>query len=359
MTSLAQLHQAVQSALVSKRLGQPLFVRYHLHGLPEFEGGSLPKLAKIATIVGQWIGQPAEKLYQLSSAAKRETAQWTLTLRYPNGATAVVSEVHGAGRAVRELGVGLMVLGSKGALYHSFDAGTLHIWETMTPSLERRGSGEILAAIENTREKEINPVTVEKPRKSPPPPEPRREEEKPRYGVLLITGSHTHQAGYAAAFAADPRCKLIALTDEKDVDARRRRLNERLARELGIPYIADLNEALQRDDVQIVSLCAEPERRGRIALLCAKAGKHLYLDKSLVPRLAEADALREAVARAKVKSHMFSFISMPWAAEAKKIVADGKLGTLLAIHADAFFAKRRPGTAKLGTPRKEENQPRR
>ena len=36
----------------------------------------------------------------------------------------------------------------------------------------------------------------------------------PRYGVLLVTGSHTHQENYAAAFAADRRCRLIAVSDE-------------------------------------------------------------------------------------------------------------------------------------------------
>src|SRR5438876_222680 len=115
--------------------------------------------------------------------------------------------------------------------------------------------------------------------------------EKRRYGVLLVTGSHTHQENYAAAFAADQRCRLIAVTDEPNIDRRRRDLNERLAKSLGIPYVADLQKALADKQVHIVSVCAPPERRGRIAVQCARAGKHLYLDKSLVPRLREADDL--------------------------------------------------------------------
>ena len=108
---------------------------------------------------------------------------------------------------------------------------------------------------------------------------------KPRYGVLLVCGSHTHQENYAAAFAADPRCRLVAVTDEAGVDRRRRELNERLAKALNVPYIADLKQALTRKDVHVVSVCAPPERRGRIIVLCADAGKHLYLDKSLAPQL--------------------------------------------------------------------------
>lgn len=182
---------------------------------------------------------------------------------------------------------------------------------------------------------------------------------KPRYGILLVSGMHTHQENYAAAFAADKRCQIIAVSDEATIDKRRRELNERLAKVHNVPYIPDLAKALARKDVHIVSLCAPPERRGRIAVQCAQAGKHLYLDKSLVPQLKEADALVAAVKKAGVKSHMFSFIVQPWAREAKRFAEGKQLGRLLAIHADTFFAKGRLGTAKLGTRRKEEYPPQR
>ncbi|MFO0970384.1 MAG: Gfo/Idh/MocA family oxidoreductase [Gemmataceae bacterium] len=179
------------------------------------------------------------------------------------------------------------------------------------------------------------------------------------FGILLVTGGQTHQETYAAAFAADKRCRLIALTDEATVDKRRRGLNERLAKTLGIPYVADLEEALKRKDVDVISVCAPPERRGRIIVRCARAGKPLYLDKSLCPAITEADEIVAAIARAKVKSHMFSFISQPWARRAKELVEKKAIGELRAIHADTLFAKGRPGSAKLGSRRKEEFPPRR
>lgn len=177
------------------------------------------------------------------------------------------------------------------------------------------------------------------------------------YGILLVTGNQTHQENYAQAFAADARCRLIAVTDEADVDPRRRALNEQLADRLKLPYLADLGEALKREDVDVVSNCAPPERRGRIAIRCADAGKHLYLDKPLVPRLAEADALVAAVRKAGIKSHMFSHITQGWAMHAKRLVDSKRLGKLRAVHADAFFAKGRTGTARLGALRKEEYPP--
>jgi predicted dehydrogenase len=180
-----------------------------------------------------------------------------------------------------------------------------------------------------------------------------------RYGVLLVAGSHTHQENYGADFAADRRCRIIAVTDEPDVDPWRHELNERLAKSLSISYIPDLATTLAQKDVDVVSICAPPERRGRIAVQCARAGKHLYLDKPLVPRLHEADVLIAAVEKAGVKSHMFSFITRPWARAAKSLLQSKRLGQLRAIHADTFFAKGRSGTARLGARRKEEYPPQR
>lgn len=180
-----------------------------------------------------------------------------------------------------------------------------------------------------------------------------------RYGVLLVSGMHTHQENYAAAFADDKRCRLVAVSDEPTIDRRRRELNEGLAKRHNIPYVADLAEALARKDVRVVSVCAPPERRGRVIVQCARARKHLYLDKSLAPQLAETDAIVAAVARAGVRSHMFSFVSAAWARQAKALVEGNRLGRLLAIHADTFFAKGRTGTAKLGSRRKEEYPPQR
>jgi predicted dehydrogenase len=182
---------------------------------------------------------------------------------------------------------------------------------------------------------------------------------EPRYGVLLVTGSHTHQELYAPAFAADRRCRIVAVTDEADVPAARRALNQRLADALGVPHEPDLGKALARPDVHVVSVCAPPERRGRIILRCAAAGKHLYLDKPLAPTLAQVDAIVAAVRKAGVRSHMFSFITQAWAHEAKRLLAEKRLGTLQAIHADVLFAKGHQGSARLGSPRKEEYPPER
>ena len=179
------------------------------------------------------------------------------------------------------------------------------------------------------------------------------------YGVLLVAGMMTHQENYSDFFLADPRCKLIAVTDEPDVTPRRAELDRRFASEMNLPYIPDLDEALARDDVDIVSVCAEHERRGRVAVKCAKAGKHLYLDKPMTCSVSDADAVVTAVESAGVKSQVYSMVHSSWVQSAKQAVESGVIGELIAIHCDILFAKGYTSDASLGEPRKQDPYPKR
>ena len=147
------------------------------------------------------------------------------------------------------------------------------------------------------------------------------------------------------------------LTDEANVSPRRRELNQQLAHRLKITVLPDLDEALARDDVHIVSICAEPRRRGRIIVQAAKAGKHLYLDKPLAGSLDDVDQIAAACREAGIVSQMFSLVRSPAASLARDLVGSERLGDLRAMHFDLTFAKGPAGTARLGTPRKETALP--
>jgi len=175
----------------------------------------------------------------------------------------------------------------------------------------------------------------------------------PPFGVLLVAGDYTHQPGYTDGLAADEHFRLVAVTDSSDVDEARRTLNEQFARRRNLPYFPDYQAALQRTDVSVVSICAEPHRRADLIVQAAEAGKHLYLDKPLCGSLAEADRIVAAVRQAGVIAHMFSQAYWPPAQQARAWVRSGKLGTLKSIHLDLCFAKGYTGTAKIGAPRVE------
>jgi predicted dehydrogenase len=171
---------------------------------------------------------------------------------------------------------------------------------------------------------------------------------------LLVSGSQTHQENYARAFAADKRCRLIGLTDEADIPKRRRELNEQLAGQLGIPLFDDLDAAFARDDVQLVCLCPEPERRGRLAAKAARAGKHIYIDKPLTASVADAKDVVVAVGETGVRSQMFSLVRSAAAQRARQTVETGRLGKLIGLHCELLFAKGVSGTADLSLPRVEK-----
>lgn len=176
------------------------------------------------------------------------------------------------------------------------------------------------------------------------------------FGVLLVTGGMTHQEGYAAGFRADPRARIVAVSDEKDVDERRARLNRKLAADLGVPYIPDLDDALGRSDVHLASITTEHHRQGRVSIRCARAGKHVYLDKPLAGNLQEARELEQVVKQRGLRSQMFTQVLFPPAQRARRLLATGSVGELRAVHADLLFAKGLADQQPLA-PRKENANP--
>ena len=175
-----------------------------------------------------------------------------------------------------------------------------------------------------------------------------------KYGVLLIGGRRTHQEGKAGSFASHPLCHLVAVADERDVPETVLGLNRQLAADFNVPYIADLDEALARDDVHIVSSTPNVERRGRVGVRCLQAGKHVYFDKPLAGTLEDADAIVAAAERAGVRTQMFSLVNVPWVREAKRAIAEGRIGELKAVHVENLFAKGMAGTVPEGTVRREK-----
>jgi predicted dehydrogenase len=159
------------------------------------------------------------------------------------------------------------------------------------------------------------------------------------YGVLIVTGAMSHQENYASGFQRDRRCNLIAVADERDIDERRARLNQKLAADLNVPYIRDLDSPLEDPAVNIVSICTEHHRQGRVAIRCAEAGKHIYIDKPVAGSLQEARRLEAIIRRKNLRSQMFTQVLMPPAQRAKRLIASGVLGELRALHHDLHFSK--------------------
>ena len=174
-----------------------------------------------------------------------------------------------------------------------------------------------------------------------------------KYGVLLAGAKRTHQQSHADMFAGHPDCELVAVASEKGDPEGRVAQYQELADDLGLPHIADLDEALARDDVHIVSSTPAVERRGIVGARAMEAGKHVYLDKPMAGTVADLDMMVSAAERTGVVTQMFTQNLAGWVQDAKRAVQSGEIGELKTIHAENLFSKGRAGSVPKGTVRQE------
>lgn len=93
---------------------------------------------------------------------------------------------------------------------------------------------------------------------------------------------------------------------------------------------ADWRAAIARPDIDIVDICTPNDAHAEIAIAAAAAGKHIICEKPLARSAAEAKAMLEAVASARVV-HMvaFNYRRTPAVALARKYIDEGRIGTIL------------------------------
>src|SRR3954468_20788230 len=99
----------------------------------------------------------------------------------------------------------------------------------------------------------------------------------------------------------------------------------------------DWRRVLDRDDVDLVDVCTPGDTHAEIAIAALEAGKHVLCEKPLANTVAEAEAMAEAAARAAtqgVRSMVgFTYRRVPAIGLARRLVADGRLGTIRHVRA--------------------------
>jgi predicted dehydrogenase len=99
----------------------------------------------------------------------------------------------------------------------------------------------------------------------------------------------------------------------------------------------DWRSVLERDDIDIVDICAPGWMHAEIAIAALEAGKHVLVEKPLANTLAEAEAMTAAAqaARARGVQSMvgFNYRRIPALALAKELIAEGRLGTVRHVRA--------------------------
>jgi len=160
------------------------------------------------------------------------------------------------------------------------------------------------------------------------------------YGVLLLSFSpHGHQRNFVPLFQRHPRVSIVGVADEPDIPPALEALNRHWATQLGVPYFPSLDQALAMHGVEVVSIAHQQERNAGLALRCALAGKHLWIDKYIGATLTQCDQLAEAVRQAKVKTILPSYAYSQLLEQCRQLLAEAELGPLMGVHVEAMFSK--------------------
>lgn len=151
-------------------------------------------------------------------------------------------------------------------------------------------------------------------------------------------GTQNHQrAMYLPALAKHPGFSVVGVYDGTGADP----LAAEAAAELGVAVHSDIAEAVQRLDVDVVSVCLPLEQRARGILAALRAGAHVFADK---PMTATPEEAREVAVTARqlnricTPAHHLRFqpvvrsaaaaiaagrIGLPWNVQAVFVVAGG------------------------------------
>ena len=173
--------------------------------------------------------------------------------------------------------------------------------------------------------------------------------QEPRYRVAVL--SVVKHAYVPLGVASHPRCEIVVVADDDDRPEWVHERNALFAREQGVPYVRNVDQALREYGAQIAVVSSEAERHCDLSVRAAEAGLHVVQDKPMSNRLSECDRVVEAVERNGVEFVLWNRNFLPALLQAKALVSSGELGKLRAIHVDFYFSKdagppkgsRRPG----------------
>ncbi len=131
---------------------------------------------------------------------------------------------------------------------------------------------------------------------------------------------------HARAYVHSPMADLVAVVTT--TEARAREVGEKL----GVHWYTDFREMLGMEDVDAVSISNRDADHREPAIACARAGKHILLEKPMAPTVEEAVAIIDVVDEAGVKM-MVNFINRfaPNYVGAYEAIQRGEIGEVISV----------------------------
>jgi predicted dehydrogenase len=152
-------------------------------------------------------------------------------------------------------------------------------------------------------------------------------------GYAFMGAVHSQAWRSAGRFFDLPLAPAMTALCGRDADAARA-----AAQRMGWSSVeTDWKDLVKRDDVHLVDICTPGDTHAEIAIAALEAGKHVLCEKPLANTVAEAEAMVQAAVAAEqqgVHSMVgFNYRLVPAIALARKLVADGRLGTIRHVRA--------------------------
>ena len=166
-----------------------------------------------------------------------------------------------------------------------------------------------------------------------------------KYGCALW-GCGWVASGHIAAYLKSKDCEFIGLGS--------RRKESALAKvaEFGLNNITIYNsfeEILSDSRVDVVSICTPNDLHAEEAILAAKAGKQIFLEKPAAVSEEQLDRLTAVISEYKTKTVMGLVLRFnPLSLMQKRLIAEGELGQVLLANVDYWFGRDRGGWMREG-----------
>ena len=161
-----------------------------------------------------------------------------------------------------------------------------------------------------------------------------------------IVGARFAAQLHANAYARCPEAAVVAVASKSVESARA------FAQSHGIPHAYDdYRDMFERDDLDLVSICAPNYLHSEVALVCAAAGKSMICEKPLATSLDDGKRMLTAATEAGVRlMYAEDWIFAPALVRAREIIAEGALGKLLFVKAkETHSGTHSPYAQKLDT----------
>lgn len=152
-------------------------------------------------------------------------------------------------------------------------------------------------------------------------------------GYAFMGAAHSHAWRTAPRFFELPLQPQLTAVAGRDSDGVRA-----AAEKLGWESVeTDWRRLIEREDIDLIDICTPGETHAQIAIAALEAGKHVLCEKPLANSVEEAErmtAAAEAAAKRGVFAMCgFSYRRTPALALAKRMVDEGRLGTIRHVRA--------------------------